>query len=179
MPNHPPEPQPETSQRQDEKQLPPEQQHPQQQISQRSTETTAPVITSQQQVPSSQTTKPENTPPSSAQTQPSSSFWLNFFLQEFDEQTSLKYEKLFLQNELTEKELPDLDHELLKSMDISVAKTRLKIMKMKSDWVDKGTSGVQIITASGSSSRPVVVKKTTSTKAVATAFEEHIKKINQ
>jgi len=64
--------------------------------------------------------------------------WLEFFLQaEFDEMTAKKLSTTFTQNELDENDLKELDHELLQSLGVTVAKNRLKILKARNVWIDK------------------------------------------
>jgi hypothetical protein len=43
----------------------------------------------------------------------------------------------FDKNELTEVDIGDIDHDLLLSMGINIAKTRLKIIKMKNKYLQK------------------------------------------
>lgn len=65
-------------------------------------------------------------------------FWKKFFWQcEIDESLIDSFVQLFEKNELTEADLPDFDHDLLKSMGITVAKTRLKILKTKNLILEK------------------------------------------
>jgi len=54
----------------------------------------------------------------------------------FDDTTADNFAKLFDQNQLTEVDISELDHDLLSSMKINVAKTRLKILKMKTRWLE-------------------------------------------
>ena len=64
--------------------------------------------------------------------------WKDFFLRGFDEPSSTQYEKIFLDNELDASHVPELDHDLLKSMGFNVAKVRLIILKLKQSYsVDK------------------------------------------
>jgi len=56
--------------------------------------------------------------------------WNNFFEQaQIDEEKWEKYSKIFKANELGEDDLASFDHSLLKSIDINVAKDRLKIIE--------------------------------------------------
>jgi hypothetical protein len=62
--------------------------------------------------------------------------WKDFFLNGFDPKEADELSKLFNANALTEQEIGDIDHDLLKSMDISVAKTRIVIMKLKAQYLN-------------------------------------------
>jgi hypothetical protein len=53
----------------------------------------------------------------------------------FDEASSEEHAKIFEENALSEDDIKDLDHDLLKSMGFQVAKIRLTILKIKSKWV--------------------------------------------
>lgn len=60
--------------------------------------------------------------------------WKEFLLDGFEESLADEYSKIFLENELSQDDVKDLDHDLLKSMGFNLAKTRLTILKIKSKW---------------------------------------------
>eukprot|EP00027_Filamoeba_sp_ATCC50430_P013564 CAMPEP_0168572544 /NCGR_PEP_ID=MMETSP0413-20121227/18004_1 /TAXON_ID=136452 /ORGANISM="Filamoeba nolandi, Strain NC-AS-23-1" /LENGTH=312 /DNA_ID=CAMNT_0008605627 /DNA_START=236 /DNA_END=1171 /DNA_ORIENTATION=+ len=63
-------------------------------------------------------------------------FWINFLTcANFTQDESMEIALILVDNELGEAEVPELDHELLKSMGIVVAKTRIRILKMKEAWL--------------------------------------------
>lgn len=63
-------------------------------------------------------------------------FWKKFFARcDFDQPTQQQYVQTFVENEISEKDLPDLDHEILQSMDISIAKTRLRILRARNQYL--------------------------------------------
>lgn len=74
--------------------------------------------------------KPETSLPSSG----SQFSWVTFFSEGFSKEDAQTYAKIFEENQLTERDIADLDHELLKSMDFNVAKVRLTIIKLKTKY---------------------------------------------
>lgn len=75
---------------------------------------------------------------SSNSTPEKDSFWYQLLLQaKFDEQTALQLAAIFEENKLEESDLQEIDHVLLQSMKISIAKTRLKILKTIQKYLEQ------------------------------------------
>jgi len=63
--------------------------------------------------------------------------WINFLNQAgLEDDLPVKYAAIFEENQLTEADIVDIDHDLLKSINISLAKTRLKIIKFRNQWME-------------------------------------------
>lgn len=80
---------------------------------------------------------------SSNQTSSKKAFDPNFWKDQFFEKCELRPEtiqtiiSIFQANQITEAQIPSFDHEFLKKLNISIAKTRMLILKAKTNWLEK------------------------------------------